>query len=336
MDSLPQPATLIKPNVQLSNNDWTQLPFNEMSDHGNTPLENIPSSTTVTLLPPVLDWRCAQPLTDMVTQTPPTGFDAKMFNYHEVLIARDVRKHEKALPWTNTNYSLLSQVVNSLSLSQSDTDRLLKAVILHYIINECIILCSYQQIHCLDSGMSMPDSSHQLKVEEDRVLGETKMRVLDLSTLDQPFSTQGVCMISPNQRLSCMTYDLWDTVQDLLNDGEHSVNAHFSYVDNATEPATQVLGELWTGEWWRDQQVLVGTYEKLLAIIIYVDETNVTFNGRNVHPVYISLGNLHVEYRCVMATAVLFIFLNCLWGQEQVGRETAIRLLADGAGPYCF
>ena len=167
--------------------------------------------------------------------------------------------------------------------------------------------------------MTMPDSSHQLKVEEERVLGETKMRVLDLSTLDQPFSTQGVCMVAPNQKLSCMTYDLWDTVQDLLNDGEHSVNAQFSYVDNATEPATQVLGEMWTGEWWRDEQVLVGKYEKLLAIILYVDETNVTFNGRNVHPVYISLGNLHVEYRCVTPNEVLFFILNMWVGTNWPG-----------------
>ena len=116
-----------------------------------------------------------------------------------------------------------------------------------------------------------------------------------------------------------MTYDLWDTVQDLLNDGEHSVNAQFSYVDNATEPATQVLGEMWTGEWWRDQQVLVGKYEKLLAIILYVDETNVTFNGRNVHPVYISLGNLHVEYRCVTPNEVLFFILNMWVGTNWPG-----------------
>ena len=153
--------------------------------------------------------------------------------------------------------------------------------------------------------MSMPDSCHQLKVEEDRVLGATKMRILDLSSLDQPVSAQGVGMITPNQKLSCMTYDLWDTIQDLLNDGEHSSNAHFSYVDNKSEAASsgQVLGEMWTAEWWKDQQALVGKYEKILAIIFYVDETNVTFNGRNVHPVYMSLGNLHVEYRYTTCTS---------------------------------
>jgi hypothetical protein len=52
---------------------------------------------------------------------------------HELQIARDVRKHEKrqASIWTNKNYRILSQLINSLSLSQSDADRLLNAVILN-------------------------------------------------------------------------------------------------------------------------------------------------------------------------------------------------------------
>jgi hypothetical protein len=52
---------------------------------------------------------------------------------HELQIARDVRKHElrQASIWTNKNYRILSQLINSLSLSQSDADRLLNAVILN-------------------------------------------------------------------------------------------------------------------------------------------------------------------------------------------------------------
>ena len=51
---------------------------------------------------------------------------------HEHQIARDVRKHESRQDslWTNKNYRILSQLINSLSLSQSDADRLLNAVIL--------------------------------------------------------------------------------------------------------------------------------------------------------------------------------------------------------------
>ena len=130
---------MILPNLQPSNHDHNDVTLIEMGDIYNTLLENAQPSTTADVLPPVLDWRCAVPVIDTVPQSPPTRFDSRIFNYHEVLIARDVRKHEKSLPWTNKNYSLLSQVVNSLSLSQSDTDRLLNAVIYLYIASATIV-----------------------------------------------------------------------------------------------------------------------------------------------------------------------------------------------------
>ena len=60
---------------------------------------------------------------------------------------------------------------------------------------------------------------------------------------------------------------------------------------------SNVYSELWSADWWKEQQAELGKDALILALIIYADETNVTFNGRNMHPVYISLGNLHVEYR---------------------------------------
>ncbi len=49
---------------------------------------------------------------------------------HESRIASETRKHEARIAgqWTNENFRVLSQLVNSLSLSQSDTDRILNAV----------------------------------------------------------------------------------------------------------------------------------------------------------------------------------------------------------------
>jgi hypothetical protein len=37
--------------------------------------------------------------------------------------------------------------------------------------------------------------------------------------------------------------------------------------------------------------------KNIMAIIPFVDETPVTFNGRNMHPMYLSLGNLHASFR---------------------------------------
>ena len=84
---------------------------------------------------------------------------------------------------------------------------------------------------------------------------------------------------------------------------------------------------MWTADWWKEQQSQVGPYEKILALIIYVDETNVTFNGRNVHPVYISLGNLHVDFRLVLT--LIAIDFELIDVQEQTCWEEATRIFAD-------
>ena len=58
-----------------------------------------------------------------------------------------------------------------------------------------------------------------------------------------------------------------------------------------------MYSELWTAEWWHRQQISVGRGKNIIALIAYIDETPVTFNGRNMHPVYVSLGNIHVDFR---------------------------------------
>ena len=106
-------------------------------------------------------------------------------------------------------------------------------------------------------------------------------------------------MLSKNQSFKCVMYDLWDTVQDLLNDGEHSEYAVFSYSETSLA-GNRSVSELWTADWWKLEQERLPAHSSILAIIFYIDETNVNFQGRNVHPVYITLGNLHVEYRFVL------------------------------------
>ena len=85
--------------------------------------------------PSVSNWRgvpCSIP------KTPQSS--TAMLN-HELQIARDVRKHElrQASFWTKKNYRILSQLINSLSLSQSDADRLLNAVILYIMLKSILM-----------------------------------------------------------------------------------------------------------------------------------------------------------------------------------------------------
>jgi len=132
--TLPENAILVPSAPTIFTNSHPQSNNDSFVDD-LCDVDTVDTSATISgspmseLLPLVFDWRRAPPEIDAENESTPKPFDLKSFNYHEVLIARDVRRHENALQWTNKNYSILSQVVNSLSLSQSDTDRLLNAVI---------------------------------------------------------------------------------------------------------------------------------------------------------------------------------------------------------------
>jgi hypothetical protein len=66
---------------------------------------------------------------------------------HEARIQGDVRRHEAKMAklWTNNNFRVLSQLMNSLSLSQSDVDRVLNAVRLHLLLSN-INLCRFGEL----------------------------------------------------------------------------------------------------------------------------------------------------------------------------------------------
>ena len=278
----------------------TDLPVDETFDQNNESnrINNLFPDLTIPIIPAhensTHSWRSDSAY---VLRNPTSGPTKPTCRDHTSTISKNIRSHENALKWTNNNYCILSQLVNSLTLSQSDTDRLLRGVFLKSLLCALKLITSRIQIRCINSDLPMPTTCHQLKVEEDRVLAESKMHTFDLSSITQPVTTQGVLMIAPDQKLFCMTYDLWATIQDLLNDGDHAANAQFTYRPGAHD----IISEMWTADWWKEQQDEVGQFEKILALILYVDETNVTFNGRNVHPVYISLGNLHVDFRLQFA-----------------------------------
>ena len=146
--------------------------------------------------------------------------------------------------------------------------------------------------------MPMPSTVLEIRKEESRVLQNAHLRVRDLSDIPAPVSSKGIGMLCPGQDLKCVAYDLWDVVQDLLNDGDHHKHAVFKFKPDYDKSTKQRLySELWTGDWWQRQQIRIGVGNNVLAIIPFVDETPVTFNGRNMHPMYVSLGNLHASFR---------------------------------------
>ena len=200
--------------------------------------------------------------------------------------------------WRNTNFEVLSQVMNILALSDKQADLLLHAVCACIAV-DTLSLKILIQITKLNSAETIPACIKELRNEEMRVLSSAKLRTCDLNTLQRPKTRKGnIEMICPGQDITCISFDIWDVVQDLLNDGDHPAHANFKFKPEFTEKGDRVYNELWTSEWWREQHVRLGSVDKnVLAIIPYMDETPVTFNGRNMHPVYVSLGNKHVSFR---------------------------------------
>ena len=147
------------------------------------------------------------------------------------------------------------------------------------------------QIEKLDDSSPLPPSVASIRQEELRVLENSKFRIRTFNedpAVPVPVTPKtNILMISPNQDVKCMAYDVWDIIEDLLNDGDHSDHAVFEYSPEFdAESGNRVYSETWTAEWWHRQQISVGLGKNIIALIAYIDETSVTFNGRNMHPVY--------------------------------------------------
>jgi hypothetical protein len=167
------------------------------------------------------------------------------------------------------------------------------------LINTFIVLL---QIDKLDSSSPLPPSVASIRHEERRVLESAKIRSRSFNddpAVPVPITPKtNILMIAPNQDIQCMAYDVWDIIEDLLNDGDHPDHAVFRYSPEfESESGNRLYSELWTGEWWHRQQISVGLGNNIVALIPYIAETPITFNGRNMHPVYVSLGNIHIDFR---------------------------------------
>ena len=134
---------------------------------------------------------------------------------------------------------------------------------------------------------------------ESMMHASTSVRSCNFDDIPIPVSRSGLRMVNPWQDLKCVTYDIFDVARDLLNDGERGTYAKFKYSPEFGSSGQRLYGEVWSGNWWKREQELLGPDANILAFILYVDETHITYNGRNMHPIYMSLANLHLTYRCV-------------------------------------
>ena len=138
----------------------------------------------------------------------------------------------------------------------------------------------------------------ELKDVESKVLKTGHLRVVDFNEFEVPMSRFNVAMISVGADMRCVTYDLKHVVEDLLSDGDHGKYAIFKYNPEYSDvTGARIYSELWTANWWKRLQDNLGPDSNILVPLFYMDETPVSYNGRNMHPIYLSLGNLHVSFR---------------------------------------
>ncbi len=143
----------------------------------------------------------------------------------------------------------------------------------------------------------MPANSAELRQVESSLLANSGILTepIDVSV---PVDTIGDSMVAvQGQQLATLRFDLWSVVKDLLSDPllARSLVWRFSWCAN--QQGHRTVGELHTGDWWREQQQQLGQDANILAEIIYADETTINLKGRSLHPVYITLGNIPWEFR---------------------------------------
>ena len=157
----------------------------------------------------------------------------------------------------------------------------------------------FHQVSKFDKTLCFPTTVRELRNAEKSVFNNESLTSCSFNDIPIPtVPSTGLPMVRVTEDLKCVTYNLLSVAQDLLNDGDHGKHAVFRYTEEK-HPTTNIrqFGEMWTGDWWKKQQQQVHATANILVPIIYMDETPVTHNGRNLHPIYMSLGNLYLDSR---------------------------------------
>lgn len=141
----------------------------------------------------------------------------------------------------------------------------------------------------------LPDSVDELRRAEQFALG--KSGVISEEIIATIPTRQNVKMVQVQGGvLQSFRFDIWDLVQDLLNDEVIARSCSWTFVEQQGENGERKFDELNSGLWWKEmEREAFGA--RVLAIILYADETTVSLNGRTLHPVYMTLGNIPVSIR---------------------------------------
>jgi hypothetical protein len=191
--------------------------------------------------------------------------------------------------WPTPNIRALSRLTNELNLSQRDAQKLL------------------DEINALDFTVPLPQSYSEIANAEKEALKSVAMQIVDL---DIPIPQKNGRSVGRFQgRPEVVFYELWTIVEDLFADPILTDACFWRAKHQGDTESQRVFSELNTGTWWEREQRNLGTNSNILALIFASDETLVTMNGRSVHPVYVTLGNLPNHLRNQASAKRLYGFM---------------------------
>ena len=153
------------------------------------------------------------------------------------------------------------------------------------------------QVNTLDFSKTIPSSGYELRAEETRVLDFSKVKQTVFYDVPKPISSHGMSMVHDHAEPIFFTMNLWDKIEDILSDPVMAESLHMKFERTVNDDGMRTIGELYTSNWMRRMQHELGPTANILAIILAMDETPMSMNGRNVHPVYVTLGNIPLRYR---------------------------------------
>ena len=156
------------------------------------------------------------------------------------------------------------------------------------------------QIVNLDPERSLPDSIHELRREEQRLMKSKAIRDVTIDDVPRPFTKRdGFSMLHSTYQPKAYFFDLFQQVEDLLTDTELYRYLNWRFNPSVSQEAKdqRSISDLNSANWWQHEQSILGKEANILAIILSMDETPVTFNGRSMHPVYLTLGNIPLDLR---------------------------------------
>ncbi len=184
----------------------------------------------------------------------------------------------------NSNYAIVSRIINRAGLSDQEAERLIG------------------DVNKLDFTFNVPESLRDLRRAETEALEQSSIISTELK-VPLPTNKNGHVIVEYSHVITLYRRDPFSLIQNILDDSTIASACEWTYRGNGID-----FGELCSSEWWRSEQASLPG-KSILAVILASDECPITLNGRSVHPVYISLGNIPGQIRTQLSAKRLYGFI---------------------------